>query len=58
MTESKQWQWIPTNLSEEAFTEFVLPHLVLGSRGPLPRVLDLTKILQFINHGFDQTSTR
>jgi transposase len=47
MAQSKLWQWIPTNLSEEEFNEFVLPHLVLGSRGPLPK-LSLRTIFNYI----------
>lgn len=47
MAQSKQWQWIPTNVSEEEFIEFVLPYLVLGSRGPLPK-LPLRTIFNYI----------
>lgn len=47
MAQSKQWQWIPTNLSEEEFEEFVFPHLVIGSRGPLPK-LSLYAIFNYI----------
>jgi hypothetical protein len=47
MTQSKQWHWIPTNLSEEEFEEFVFPHLVIGSRGPLPK-LSLYAIFNYI----------
>ncbi len=34
MSRSKQYQSIPTNLTEAEFEEFVLPHLTEGSRGP------------------------
>jgi len=30
MAKSQQWQRIPTNLSEEQFKQFVLPHLIVG----------------------------
>src|SRR5688500_20292142 len=47
MTQSKQWQWISTNLSEEEFTGFVFPHLVKGRRGPSPK-LSLHVIFNYI----------
>jgi hypothetical protein len=37
MAESKSWQSIPTNLTQEQFEEFVLPHLKRGTRGPQPK---------------------
>ena len=47
MAQNKQWQWIPTNLSEEEFDEFVFPYLVKGSRGPAPK-LSLYAIFNYI----------
>jgi len=47
MTRSKQWQWIPTKLSEEEFDEFVFPYLFIGSRGPAPK-LPLHAIFNYI----------
>lgn len=38
MAESKSWQSIPTNLTQEQFEEFVLPHLKQGTRGPQPKL--------------------
>jgi hypothetical protein len=47
MTQSKQWQGIPTNLTLQQFDEFVLPHLTRGSRGPHVK-LTLHKIFNYI----------
>ncbi len=47
MTQSKQWQGIPTSLSVQQFDEFVLPHLTRGRRGP-PVKLTLHKIFNYI----------
>jgi transposase len=47
MAQSEQWQWIATNLSEEEFEEFVFPYLLIGSRGPRPK-LSLRKIFNYI----------
>jgi len=47
MTQSQQWQWIPTHLTPEQFEEFVLPHLHIGSRGPQPK-LSLHAIFNYI----------
>jgi len=47
MAQSKQWQRIPTNLSEEEFNEFVFPYLVKGSRGPSSK-LSLHAIFNYI----------
>ena len=38
MAKNACWQEIPTELSLERFEEFILPHLTLGSRGPLPKL--------------------
>ena len=38
MAKSKHWQWIPTHLSLAQFTQFVLPHLIVGARGPAPKL--------------------
>ena len=34
MERNKKYNWIPTKLSEESFTSFILPHLLKGKRGP------------------------
>jgi transposase len=47
MTKHARWQEIPTELSLERFREFVLPHLTLGSRGPLPK-LSLHALFNYI----------
>jgi len=46
-TQSQKWQWIPTHLSRAQFEQFVLPHLVPGSRGPAPK-LSLHAIFNYI----------
>jgi hypothetical protein len=33
MKKRQRWQWIPTNLTQEQFAEFVLPYLSTGRRG-------------------------
>jgi hypothetical protein len=38
MAKRKRWLEIPTELSLERFREFVLPHLTVGSRGPVPKL--------------------
>jgi len=38
MAKNKHWQWIPTHLTLAQFTQFVLPHLVVGRRGPAPKL--------------------
>ncbi len=45
--QSNEWKKIPFDLSEEEFVRFVLPHLMLGSRGPSPK-LPLLKIFNYI----------
>lgn len=47
MPQTQQWQGIPTQLTQEQFEEFVLPHLHLGSRGPQPK-LSLHVIFNYI----------
>jgi transposase len=47
MAKSKRWQWIPTSLSYAQFEQFILPHLLMGSRGPAPK-LPLHKIFNYI----------
>lgn len=47
MSQTQQWQWIPTHLTLKQFEEFVLPHLHLGSRGPQPK-LSLHAIFNYI----------
>ena len=47
MTRRQARQGIPVELSEVQFNEFVLPHLLRGRRGPLPR-LSLHKIFNYI----------
>ncbi|RJG04502.1 transposase [Noviherbaspirillum sedimenti] len=47
MAESQQWQRIPTQLSIAQFEQFVLPHLIVGSRGPAPK-LGLHAIFNYI----------
>ena len=47
MAKSKHWQWIPTHLTLVQFTQFVLPHLIVGRRGPAPK-LDLYAIFNYI----------
>lgn len=38
MGRSKKYHSIPTNLTEEEFNQFVLPHLTEGSRGPKTKI--------------------
>ena len=38
MADGVCWREIPTELNLERFEEFILPHLTLGSRGPLPKL--------------------
>jgi transposase len=38
MAKGERWQGIPTELSLERFREFVLPHLSVGSRGPVTKL--------------------
>ena len=38
MAKNKHWQWIPTHFTLAQFTQFVLPHLVVGRRGPDPKL--------------------
>ena len=38
MAKSKHWQRIPTHLNLAQFTQLVLPHLVVGRRGPAPKL--------------------
>jgi len=47
MAQSQPWQRIPTSLTLEQFEEFVLPHLLQGSRGPQPK-LSLHEIFNYI----------
>jgi transposase len=47
MAKRHSWQWIPTKLSVEQFDQFVLRHLITGSRGPAPK-LPLHSIFNYI----------
>ena len=47
MAKSQQWQRIPTQLSVAQLDQFVFPHLILGSRGPAPK-LGLHSIFNYI----------
>lgn len=47
MAKSKRWQWIPTSLSLAQFEQFILPHLIIGSRGSAP-TLPLHAIFNYI----------
>jgi transposase len=47
MAKSQEWQSIPTRLSSEQFQQFVLPHLIVGSRGPVPK-LTLHAVFNYI----------
>ena len=47
MAKSLRWQWIPTHLTLAQFEQFVLPHLILGRRGPSPK-LALHAIFNYI----------
>ena len=47
MARSEQWQWIPTSLSIAQFQELVFPHLLIGGRGPAPK-LSLHAIFNYI----------
>jgi hypothetical protein len=38
MAKDKRWQWIPTSLTSPQFQPFILPHLLVGSRGPAPKL--------------------
>ena len=38
MAKNARWQGIPTELSLTQFRQFVLPHLSVGSRGPVPKL--------------------
>jgi transposase len=46
VAETQRWQAIPTQLELTEFEQFVLPHLVAGSRGPAPK-LSLYKIFNY-----------
>jgi len=47
MAKSKRWQWIPTSLTLAQFEKYILPHLLVGSRGPSPK-LSLYAIFNYI----------
>ena len=47
MAGSQRGQAIPTKLSLAQFEQFVLPHLSVGSRGPVPK-LGFHKIFNYI----------
>jgi transposase len=49
MARSKQWQRIPTSLTETQFIQFVLPYLTVGRRGPASK-LSLYAIFNYILH--------
>ena len=49
MAQSKQWQGIPTSLTEAQFIQFVLPYLTVGRRGPASK-LTLYAIFNYILH--------
>jgi hypothetical protein len=38
MGKTVQYRGIPTELSLEQFRQFVLPHLTVGRRGPVPKL--------------------
>jgi transposase len=53
-TQKPTWNTIPTVLTEEAFNEFILPHLQVPSRGPSPKLSDhaiFNYILNFMHTG-------
>ena len=33
-----RYNWIPTELTESDFNEFIFPHITNGSRGPKPKI--------------------
>jgi hypothetical protein len=45
--QARTWKAIPTQLTQEQFNEFVLPHLTTGTRGPQPK-LPLHRIFNYI----------
>ncbi|HEY0422095.1 MAG TPA: transposase [Rhodopila sp.] len=47
MAKTQCWQTIPTQLALTEFEQFVLPHLVRGSRGPAPK-LSLYKVFNYV----------
>jgi len=47
MAKTQRWQTIPTRLELTEFEQFVLPHLVRGSRGPAPN-LSLYKLFNYV----------
>jgi len=47
MAVNQRWQVIPTQLEVRQFEEFVLPHLSIGRRGPIPK-LSLHKIFNYV----------
>src|ERR1700689_2950424 len=47
MVEVQRWQAIPTQLEPAEFEQFVLPHLSIGSRAPVPN-LSLYKIFNYV----------
>jgi hypothetical protein len=47
MAETRRWQAIPTQLELTDFEQFVLPHLVPGSRGPAPKLIPY-KIFNYV----------
>ena len=54
MTKKYEYNWIPTHASLEFFNEFILGHLVKGSRGPKRKLSDFklfNYILNFLHTG-------
>lgn len=54
MEKTQRPQRIPTNMSEQQFEEFILPHLSTGSRGPAPKLppyVTFNYILKFMHTG-------
>ena len=40
MSKKVGWNWIPTTASLEFFDEFILEHLIKGTRGPRRKISD------------------
>ena len=43
-----RYNWIPTELTESDFNEFIFPHITNGSRGPKPKISSLKMFNYFL----------
>lgn len=47
MSKKRGWNWIPTQINLKFFNEFILDHLIRGTRGPRRKISDF-KIFNYI----------